>query len=170
MVICDGVFASAPAVSHAELCAAIDAGWEVWGVSSIGAIRAHEMRSIGMRGYGWVYDQFSRYLDFTDDELCLLHLPEAPYLSLTEPLVNVRYALEKRGAALGMDDCAQRLVIERLRELWFGDRDHERIRAIMVGPARIPGAVADELLAWIEAHRIKNRDLLDLLTRHPWSN
>ena len=75
VIICDGVFESQPAVSHAELSRALDGGWSVWGVSSIGAIRAFEMRAEGMLGFGYVYQQFARFEDFTDDELCLLHWP-----------------------------------------------------------------------------------------------
>jgi hypothetical protein len=121
-VLCDGVFKSAPAVSHAELCRALDVGWQIWGVSSIGAIRAHEMRTEGMRGYGWVHAQFSRHDDFTDDELCLLHLPQPPYEPITEALVNLRYALETHGPALGIGSAASASIIAELRPIWFGDR------------------------------------------------
>src|SRR5207247_620593 len=31
-IVCDGIFLTEPAVSHAELCRALDAGWQVWGV------------------------------------------------------------------------------------------------------------------------------------------
>src|SRR5687767_11880075 len=60
LVLCDGTIQTQPAVSHAEICRALDSGWQVWGVSSIGAIRAFELRSEGMRGFGYVYEQFSR--------------------------------------------------------------------------------------------------------------
>ncbi len=60
IVICDGIFGSAAAVSHAEICNALDSGWDVWGVSSMGAIRAYELRSEGMRGFGYVYSLFHR--------------------------------------------------------------------------------------------------------------
>jgi hypothetical protein len=168
IVLCDGVFESSPAVSHAELCRALDAGWQVWGVSSIGAIRAFELRLQGMRGYGYVYRQFARFEDFTDDELCLLHLPDEPYVAITEALVNVRYALEMRAAMLKISGLSQHTLIAGLRELWFGDRSIERMRQIMLGPAGIKAAAAQGLLAWLDQHRIKTIDLRELLMLRPW--
>ncbi|MBU6260601.1 MAG: hypothetical protein KGJ30_10370 [Burkholderiales bacterium] len=169
LVICDGVFQAEPAVSHAEIVAALDAGWQVWGVSSLGAIRAHELRREGMRGHGWVHAQFARRADFRDDELALLHLGEPPYLPLTEALVNLRYALARRGDALGIPARAQRRLVAALRELWFGARSVEKMHEIMVGAAAIEAAPARRLLAWMAAHRIKTIDLDALLRERPWA-
>ncbi len=168
IVVCDGVFQSAPAVSHAELCRAIDAGLTVWGVSSIGAIRAHELRHEGMRGHGHVHAQFTRFDDFTDDELCLLHFPEPPYFPVTEALVNLRYALECQGQAMGMSLAQQTAVIDRLSALWFGERSMARIRDVMVRDADTAPAVADAVLSWLGANRIKAMDLDKLLRARPW--
>jgi len=170
VVVCDGVFQAAPAVSHAELCRALDAGWQVWGVSSIGAIRAHELRAEGMRGFGWVHAQFTQHDDFTDDELCLLHFPEAPYFPVSEALVNLRYAFAERGAELGIGAAAQRRTLSALRARWFGDRTELRMRELMQATAGIAPARADALLAWLRLHRVKTLDLAALLLRRPWQD
>lgn len=167
-VVCDGIFGSAAAVSHAEICNAIDAGWEVWGVSSMGAIRAYELRSEGMRGFGYVYSLFHELADFNDDEMCLLHFPEEPYFPVSEALVNLRFALEQRKAALGISDGSQRELLSALRELWFGDRTEEKIRSIMIGRAGIGASQADALLAWLRSNRVKSIDLANLMTTQPW--
>jgi hypothetical protein len=169
IVICDGVFGSAAAVSHAELCDALDAGWDIWGVSSMGAIRAYELRSEGMHGFGYVHSKFYSDADFNDDEMCLLHFPEPPYFPLSEALVNLRFALEHQGAALGIAASSQHKVVSALRELWFGDRTEERMRSIMVGRAGIGATEADALLAWLRSHRVKSMDLADLMARRPWA-
>ena len=117
VILCDGVFQNVPAVSHAELCRAIDAGWQVWGVSSLGAIRAFELRDEGMRGFGEVAAMFEQFEDFTDDEMCLLHYPEAPWFPVSEALVNVRYALHQRQRDLGISDEAAALLLGELRAL-----------------------------------------------------
>lgn len=169
VVLCDGVFQAAPAVSHAEICSAVDAGWQVWGVSSIGAIRALEMRSVGVRGFGWVYAQFVRNDDFTDDEVCLLHLPDPTYEPVTEALVNLRYALQRRGAALGLDDKACSRVIARLRELWFGDRTDEHIVEALHREGAHREAV-NGWLSWMKRHRVKSLDLIGLLRKSPWAD
>lgn len=168
MIICDGVFQVTPAVSHRELCDAIDAGWQVWGVSSLGAIRAHELRFDGMHGFGEVHAMFSRFEDFTDDEMCLLHCPEPPYFPVTEALVNLRYALEQRGPELGIDAAAAAAVLGKLRALWFGDRTPERIRSVLLEEGRVPPQAADQLLLWLSEHRLKTLDLERLLRARPW--
>jgi hypothetical protein len=167
LVICDGVFQSVPAVSHAELCAAIDAGWQVWGVSSIGAIRAFELRDEGMHGFGYVYEQLSRHADFTDDEMCLLHFPAEPWFPLTEALVNLRHALDVRGAALGIPVDAGVRALAVLSRAWFGDRTPELMRAALVD-AGVPAPDAQALLAWTAANRVKSLDLQRLMRARPW--
>ena len=167
MVVCDGVFQSVPAVSHAELCSAIDAGWQVWGVSSIGAIRAFELRDEGMRGFGYVYEQFSRHADFTDDEMCLLHFPEDPWFPLTEALVNLRYALDSRRGDLDLSAGATSGALATLSRAWFGDRTPELMQAALAD-AGVPAFAASELLAWTATNRIKSLDLLRLMRARPW--
>lgn len=168
MIICDGVFQVTPAVSHRELCDAIDGGWQVWGVSSLGAIRAHELRHEGMRGFGEVHAMFSRFDDFTDDEMCLLHCPEPPYFPVSEALVNLRHALAQRGPELGIDAAASAAVLGALRALWFGDRTPERIRSVLLEEGRVPAQAADQLLHWLSGHRLKTLDLERLLHARPW--
>lgn len=168
VVLCDGVFQAVPAVGHAELCRALDAGWALWGVSSIGAIRAHELRGAGMRGFGWAYAQFARHADFTDDEFAQLHLGEPPWLPLSEPLVNVRHAVEVHGAGLGIGTPHGRALIDALAALWFGERTPERIAALLSRRGSAGPAAGARLLAWLEGHRIKTMDLQQLLEQRPW--
>lgn len=168
LIIADGVFQAALAVGHAELCAALDTGWQVWGVSSLGAIRAHELRGEGMRGFGEVFAMFGRFDDFTDDELCLLHFPEPPWFPVTEALVNLRHALQVQGPVLGIGTAAGQGVIEMLRAQWFGDRTPQRMHALLCGPGGCSAAQADALLSWLAANRLKTLDLQRLLQAAPW--
>ena len=168
VIVCDGVFKVAAAVSHRELCGAIDAGWQVWGVSSLGAIRAHELRGEGMIGFGTVHAMFDRFEDFTDDEMCLLHFPEAPYFPLSVPLVNLRHALDQRAGELGISQASADETIARLRALWFGDRTEERIRSVMVDAAGVDDHRVTALLDWLKQHRVKTTDLQHLLAQRPW--
>ncbi|MFN2530925.1 MAG: TfuA-like protein, partial [Pyrinomonadaceae bacterium] len=55
MAIVDGLFHQCLSAGHAEIRLAVTSGWQVWGLSSMGAIRAYEMRDMGVRGYGRVY-------------------------------------------------------------------------------------------------------------------
>ncbi len=54
-------------------------GWQVWGISAFGAIRAYEMRHAGMLGFGKVFEAFCDRRDVTDDEVLFLHSENSPY-------------------------------------------------------------------------------------------
>lgn len=122
LVIADGRFHEAVSVGHAELRLALQSGWRVWGLASIGAIRAYEMREFGMRGYGAVYDLFSRFDDFQDDEVALLHRADPPYDAGSEPLVHLRVALHALVRAGFLESSAAAKVTRALKRLWYGDR------------------------------------------------
>jgi hypothetical protein len=168
VIVCDGVFHAAPAVSHAELCRALDAGWAVWGVSSLGAIRAWELRIEGMRGFGDVHARFARHDDFTDDELCLLHLPGPTWAPLSEALVNVRDALEREVDRGRLGAPAADAVVEALQALWFGDRTLERLHACMTREAGVDDVIAASVIASLSRDPSKTRDLVRLLAERPW--
>ena len=95
-VVCivDGVFHDRLAVGHVEIRDLLERGFRVWGLSSMGAIRAREMQSLGMRGFGRVFELFNAGSDFQDDEVALLHEPTSPFRSSSEPLVHLRAALD----------------------------------------------------------------------------
>lgn len=168
VVICDGVFQCEPAVSHAEIGRALDAGWQVWGCSSLGAIRAFELRERGMRGFGWVHALFTRVPDLADDELCLLHAPMEPWFPLGEPLVNLRYALERRGPELGITPEAAACFLQAARELWFGERDEARLRGLMGTTLGLDDTRATALWHWLTKNRVKTLDLARLMHHRPW--
>lgn len=169
IVIVDGIFHQFPSVGHIELRTALDKGWQVWGLCSMGAIRACEMRALGMRGYGTVYERFVQDEDFTDDEVALLHGPAYPYPSISEPLIHMRFALDDlviRGELVRGEADA---VVEHLSRLWFGYRTLALLRQLVL--ERQPQVETDLLDAWLanfEQFRIKSWDLWKFLQEKPW--
>ncbi len=95
MAIVDGQFLRCLSVGHAEIRLAIAKSWQVWGLSSMGAIRACEMKHLGMRGYGEVYQWYCRDECFRDDEVALMHRPNPPYDAVSEPLIHIRVWLQE---------------------------------------------------------------------------
>ncbi|HLK58925.1 MAG TPA: TfuA-like protein [Chthonomonadaceae bacterium] len=160
MVIVDGVFHDRLAVGHIEIREAIGAGWDVWGLSSMGAIRAYEMHALGMRGYGEVYRMFFHEEDFRDDEVALLHEPDPPYRAFSEPLVHLRAALKQWCAEgwLNHEDAEE--IDRELKQIWFGDRTLP-LFARMVRPrcAREAHPLLEERLADFVRYRLKSADL-----------
>lgn len=163
LILADGVFHSTLSVGHAEIRSALQSGWIVWGVSSMGAIRAAEMAHLGMRGHGRVYQMFADDGDFADDEVCLLHAPMAPYFPLSEPLVHMRLLLAQMLADGALTPSAHDAIVHQLKNRWFGYRTLELLAQLLTEI----GALAPEAAkGWIEQqakYRIKTQDLADLL-------
>src|SRR5690606_30683776 len=66
--IIDGVFHQQPAVSHKEIIQALKAGIMIVGASSMGALRAAELDSMGMVGIGTVYQYYRDGTIESDDD------------------------------------------------------------------------------------------------------
>jgi hypothetical protein len=169
VAIVDGTFHMFPAIGHAEIRTAIRRGWTVWGLASMGAIRAREMRDLGVRGYGRVFDRFVREDDFRDDEVALLHGAESPYRAATEPLIHMREAVQdlvEQGVISRSD--AEHIVGE-LSAMWFGYRTLDLLASLV--RQRRPEVTNDLIGEWIrgfDRYRLKSLDLLSFLAERPW--
>ncbi|MBR0271028.1 MAG: TfuA-related McrA-glycine thioamidation protein [Methanobrevibacter sp.] len=88
--IIDGVFHQNSSVGHKELLKVIDSGVMVVGASSMGALRASELDSLGMIGIGYVYEQYATGKVASDDDVAVM-LDSETLESLSEPLINMDY-------------------------------------------------------------------------------
>ena len=122
ILIADGVFHTTLAVGHIEIRDALAAGCAVYGLASMGAIRAYEMAHMGVQGYGQVYQHFVADDDFQDDEVALLHDNVPPYKPLSEPLVHLRTCLAHMVHNGQLTQAAQTTIITQLKQQWFGNR------------------------------------------------
>jgi hypothetical protein len=166
LVLVDGLFHAALAVGHAEIRDALAAGWQVWGLSSMGAIRAREMQHLGMRGFGQVFALYCQPdVDFRDDEVTLLHEGRPPWRELSEPLVHLRAALTALQARQLISTDAVAAILDELMQLWFGDRTLpwllQRLTAL-VPPEELTRLVQD-----FDRYRLKSLDLLRFLDERP---
>jgi hypothetical protein len=156
-------------VGHAELREAVSAGWQVWGLSSMGALRAAEMHQLGVRGFGRVFEMYRDRPDLRDDEVALLHGPDEPYPEVTEPLIHIRVALPALVEAGGLDDSDAGAVLAELMGMWFGERSLARVRELVLArPSAVPATV-DAWIAELPRHRIKVLDLVAFLRERPFS-
>ena len=90
IAIVDGVFQQASPVAHKEILQAINSGVEVLGSSSMGALRASELDSLGMKGIGYVYNAYATGKIASDDDVAVV-MDSETLEPLSVPLVNMDY-------------------------------------------------------------------------------
>lgn len=157
-------------VAHLELRYALKRGWSVWGLSSMGAIRAAEMHHMDVRGWGRVFETYRDDPDFRDDEVALLHEPNPPYRESTEPLVHIRAGLAGLVAQGTIDAADERAILDHLMSLWFGERTLVLVRDLIL--ERRPDQ-EEAVRAWIadfNRYRLKAHDLISFLEKRPWTS
>ena len=88
--IIDGVFHQSSSVGHKEILNVISNGITVVGASSMGALRASELDTLGMTGIGYVYEQYATGKVTSDDDVAVM-LDSESLEALSEPLINMDY-------------------------------------------------------------------------------
>lgn len=91
--IIDGVFHQNSAVGHKEILNVMKKGIDVIGASSMGALRASELDSLGMIGIGYVYKQYAEGIVDSDDDVAVM-LDSESLEALSEPLINMDYVFK----------------------------------------------------------------------------
>ena len=88
--IIDGVFHQNSAVGHKEILEAINRGVKVFGSSSMGALRASELDTLGMTGIGYCYNQYASGAIDSDDDVAVM-LDSDTLEALSVPLISMNY-------------------------------------------------------------------------------
>ncbi len=132
IVLIDGVFHGAPSIWQREILAALDEGIEVLGASSMGALRAAELHSLGMVGHGAIFEWYRDGFITGDDEVALQHADEElGYRALSEPLVNIRATLQQaeREGVLARSEADA--LIDVAKRTYYPQRSY---RALLASP------------------------------------
>jgi hypothetical protein len=145
----DGVFHQESAVAHREILAALKAGIRVIGSSSMGALRAAEMDTLGMVGIGEVYRMYKSGELIADDEVALVFDPVSG-MSLSEPLINIRFTMRQALHDGIIDAAAHDALLASAKSLFYPKRTY---RAIVSGSGvKVDAATRGRFLAWVETH------------------
>ncbi|GIE91016.1 TfuA-like protein [Actinoplanes regularis] len=149
--IVDGLFMLRAPVRHREILHYLDRGVVVAGSSSMGALRAAELWQYGMRGAGTVFELYRDGVVTDDDEVAVVHAPaEEDHRSMSEPLVNLRVALDRAARAGVLTTGEASRLLETGRALPFRARGRRALqRAAKGGPA---GDSFERFAAWDAAH------------------
>lgn len=160
IALIDGHFEQVPAIWHKEILWALDQGIEVWGASSMGALRACELRQFGMRGVGRIFEAYAgnRFAPFPgafedDDEVAVVHGPEdAAYLS-TDAMVDIRATLVAAESD-GVIDAAARDQLAAIAKALFYKRRTMKAMLAAAAKAGMDAEVLDALDAWMPKGRV----------------
>ena len=130
--IIDGELGADSAVPIDEIRRALRRGVKVSGAASVGALRAYEAREDGMVGLGWVYRAYCSGRIWGIDEIAVIYDPDS-YRSLTIPLVNVRFCLERLTTRRGISAEEADHAMASLKQLSIGKRDRRSIVRHLAG-------------------------------------
>ena len=159
--VIDGYFDGQPAVLHKEILWALTRGIAVFGASSMGALRAAELHSFGMRGVGRIFEAYRDGALTDDDEVALIHgPPEMGYVHLSEPMVNIRATLEQAVAQKVIDMPTAARLAESSKARFYRDRTWPDVLADVGDSGK-----AEALALWLPTGKVdrKREDGLELL-------
>ncbi|MGO9420941.1 TfuA-like protein [Roseiarcus sp.] len=163
--IIDGYFSGAPSVWHKEILWAISQDIPVFGSASMGALRAAELHTFGMRGIGRIFEAFRDGELEDDDEVAVVHGPaELGHVQASEAMVNIRATLA-RAAKEGVLSKSSRDALEAFgKSMFFPQRCWD---ALLEGAATLGVAEPERaaLSAWLPGGRVdqKRADALEML-------
>lgn len=155
--IVDGVFDQNLAISPAEVFDAARAGVRIFGSSSMGALRSAEVPEV--IPVGRIAQMFRQEIIENDDEVALVFDPDT-HRALSEPLVNIRYAVERLVAPGTIDASLGERLVGAAKRLYYPERNYRRI----VADAGISDrSVASRLASMLATHDLKREDAITLL-------
>ena len=121
-----GEFQQTPAVSPKEILPLLDRGVTVCGASSIGALRAAELHTEGMIGVGAIFEMYRDRIIDADDEVAVAYSPST-LRPVSEPLVNIRFALCAAVAQGVIAEGEADKIINSLKDVYFPLRSYQLV-------------------------------------------
>lgn len=164
IVIIDGNFGHVGSAWHKEIMLALSHKITVFGVASMGALRAAELDDFGMKGHGEIYHFYKIGQINGDDEVAIIHADnDKNYQITTLALVNIRCTLNK---AMIEGKASQQIVnniIGRIKNLPYFERTFARVADIIQDKS---------LINWFRNNYIdqKKLDAVSLLRYLNYSN
>jgi hypothetical protein len=165
IAIIDGYFEGVPSVWHKEILWALSQGIQVYGASSMGALRAAELHPFGMRGVGEIFAGYRDGIYEDDDEVAVLHGPaELNYMPLSLPMVNARATIDSAAKNSIISQPAAAALIEIAKSIFYQQRDWREI-ARQARSLGIDGDQITEFERWLPRGELdlKRQDALRLL-------
>jgi hypothetical protein len=162
VAIIDGELAPNALLSAGEIKRAIGRGMDLRGSSSVGALRAAELRHRGMMGSGWVHRAFCTGWLTGTEEIAVLYDPRS-FHPLTVPLVTVRFWLKRFVRTGVITALGAGAVMNAVKALRLQERTPQKV-LMRLADTPIPEQMRKEINRITDSHYdIKARDALHLL-------
>lgn len=159
IAIIDGVFHQNSAVGHKEILNAMNRGIEVYGASSMGALRASELDSLGMTGIGYVYNQYASGEVDSDDDVAVM-LDSESLEALSEPLINMKYVFTNAVSEGIITEDEKDELLEISKRTFYPQRNYAKT----LSQSSLSESEKDELIDFIRTSPdIKKEDAKELL-------
>ncbi len=157
--IIDGVFHQVPAVAHKEILEAIEKGITVIGASSMGALRASELDSLGMIGVGYVYNQYASGKITSDDDVAVV-LDINTLEPLSIPLVSMEYVFSQACKENIIDENEKTELLKIAKEIYYPKRTYANV----FSKSKLENKKKNSLIDFInKSTDIKKEDAKELL-------
>lgn len=162
--VIDGFFENIPSIWHKEILYAMSTGIHVYGAASMGALRAAELDTYGMKGVGKIFESYRDGLLEDDDEVTVVHSPpELGYISLSEAMVNIRRTMNDACNEGCIDEYHHNLFIKALKETFYKKRNYSLLKK----QKQVDPKVQDSFFNWLKSNRKdqKQEDAVALLKK-----
>lgn len=160
----DGRFERVPSVWHKEILWAMEQGIAVFGAASMGALRAAELTSFGMRGVGVIYEQLVSGALEDDDEVAVVHAEEAGYRALSVAMVDIRATLAEAVDQGVLERDTAAVLAEAAKALHYPDRIYPYVIA-RAAARGAPQQALEDFSDWLRSHTrsLKQEDAIAML-------
>ena len=157
--IIDGVFHQNSAVGHKEILKAMKSGVEVFGASSMGALRASELDSLGMVGVGYCYNQYASGAIDSDDDVAVM-LDSDSLEALSVPLISMNYVFDNAVCEKIITESEREELSSIAKSTFYPKRNYSQTLA----KSHLSDDKKSELIDFIrESDDIKRQDAIELL-------
>ena len=157
--IIDGVFHQNSAVGHREILQALNKNITVFGSSSMGALRASELDSLGMIGIGYCYKQYAEGIVESDDDVAVM-LDSESLQALSVPLISMDYVFKEAVRENILTSSQKDELINIAKNTYYPKRNY----ALILNKSNLDNDKKDELIDFIRSsHDIKKEDAKELL-------
>ncbi|MDR5822801.1 MULTISPECIES: TfuA-like protein [unclassified Caballeronia] len=168
-LLTDGVFGESMAVSPSECIDLLQAGWMLFGASSMGALRAADCSQVGMVGIGDIFFAYRTGYYRSDADVAVLYQADTQN-EISMSLAHADHLVRELALRYPINDIGRRFLLRALREVPWYDRSPALAADIIARCFGEPALHSEVLSLWRDPrHNPKVRDATNacnLLSRY----